>query len=66
MEEALVWLRSLWLLWLMLLFLGIVAWAFWPGRRRRMESHGRIPLEDDQAVRPPPRDDGRRGGREGS
>ena len=65
MEDALVWLRSLWLLWLMLLFIGIVAWVFWPGRRRRMESHGRIPLEDDQVVRPPARDD-RRGGRKGS
>ena len=64
MEEALVWLRSLWLLWLMLLFIGIVAWAFWPGRRRRMESHGRIPREDDQVVRPPR--DARRGGRKGS
>ena len=57
MEDALGWLRSLWLVWLVLLFVGIVAYVFWPGRRRRMESHGRIPLEDDRVVRP--RRDGR-------
>lgn len=39
--------RSLWVVWLMALFLGIVAWAFWPSRKGRMEKHGRIPLEDD-------------------
>jgi cytochrome c oxidase cbb3-type subunit 4 len=52
MEDALIWLRSLWLLWLALLFAGIVAYVFWPGRRRRLESHGRIPMEDDRVVRP--------------
>jgi cytochrome c oxidase cbb3-type subunit 4 len=40
-------LRSLWVVWLMVLFLGIVAWAFWPSRKGRMEKHGRIPLDDD-------------------
>jgi cytochrome c oxidase cbb3-type subunit IV len=52
MEDALIWLRSLWLLWLALLFAGIVAYVFWPKRRRRLESHGRIPMEDDRVVRP--------------
>ncbi len=58
MEDAFVWLRSLWLLWLVLLFLGIVAYVFWPKRRRRFEAHGRIPLEDDRVVRPTPKDRG--------
>ncbi len=40
-------LRSLWVVWLMLIFLGIVAWAFWPRNKQRLEAHGRIPLEDD-------------------
>ena len=40
--------RSLWVVWLMLIFLGIVAWAYWPGRRRRLQQHGNIPLEDDR------------------
>lgn len=41
-------LRSYWVLWLMALFIGIAAWAFWPGNRAKMESHGNIPLNDDQ------------------
>jgi len=40
-------LRSFWVVWLMALFLGIVAWAFWPSRKARMERHGKIPLKDD-------------------
>lgn len=39
-------LRQLWVLWFMALFVGIVAWAFWPGSKRRLERHGRIPLDD--------------------
>lgn len=45
--------RSLWVVWLMLIFLGIVVWAFWPGRKKKMEHASRIPLEDEQ-----PRDAG--------
>ena len=40
-------LRSLWVVWLMALFIGIVAWVYWPKRKREMEEHGRIPLRDD-------------------
>ena len=40
-------LRSLWVVWLMVLFVGIVAWVYWPKRKREMEEHGRIPLKDD-------------------
>jgi cbb3-type cytochrome oxidase subunit 3 len=28
-------------------FLGIVAWAYWPARRRALEEQGRSILEDD-------------------
>lgn len=41
-----------WGLWLMLLFLGIVVWTFWPSRRRsaEMRDHAMIPFrEDDDA-----------------
>ena len=38
-------LRSLWVVWLMAIFLGIAAWAFWPRRRDSLEAHGRLPLE---------------------
>jgi cytochrome c oxidase cbb3-type subunit IV len=39
--------RSLWLLWIVLLFAGIVAWVFWPSRKREMEAHGQIPFKDE-------------------
>jgi cytochrome c oxidase cbb3-type subunit IV len=57
MEEVVAWARSLWVVWLGLLFIGIVAYAFWPRRKRRFESHGRIPLEDDEVVRPRDREE---------
>lgn len=41
-------LRSVWVVWFMLLFIGIVAWAFWPSRRRKLEDLGRIPLRGDE------------------
>jgi cytochrome c oxidase cbb3-type subunit 4 len=42
------WANNLWGLWLMVLFVGIVAWVYWPGRKREIEAHGRIPLDDDR------------------
>lgn len=47
MAEIMSLLRSLWTVWLALIFVGIVAWAYWPRHRKRFEEHGRIPLEDD-------------------
>ncbi|BBK32694.1 cytochrome c oxidase cbb3-type subunit 4 [Stella humosa] len=41
-------LRSLWLVWFMALFLGILVWALWPANRARLEDHGRIPFRDDR------------------
>lgn len=40
--------RNLWSVWLMVLFLGIVAWAYWPTRKRRseMHDHAQIPFRD--------------------
>ena len=43
--------RSLWVVWLMAIFLAIVAWAFWPKRKQELEAHGRIPLDDDKEDR---------------
>ncbi len=48
LQDLAIWLRQLWVLWLMLLFVGIVAWVYWPRRKDRLEEHGRIPLEDDE------------------
>jgi len=41
-------LKSLWVVWFMLLFLGIVAWVMWPSRRKQLEDHGRIPMRGDR------------------
>jgi cytochrome c oxidase cbb3-type subunit IV len=46
--EAYAAIKSLWLVWCLLLFVGIVAWVFRPGRRHRLETYARIPLEDDE------------------
>ena len=40
--------RSLWVVWLMGLFIAVVVWAYWPRRKAEMEDHGRIPLRDDE------------------
>lgn len=47
--------RSLWVVWLVLLFVGIVAYALWPGNRRKFREAARIPLEDEEDE--VPRDD---------
>lgn len=41
-------LRQFWGLWLMLLFLGIVWWAYRPKNKDRFEDDARIPLRDDE------------------
>ncbi|MCC7425664.1 MAG: cbb3-type cytochrome c oxidase subunit 3 [Alphaproteobacteria bacterium] len=40
------WLRPTWIVLMLLVFVAIVAWAFWPGRRKALEAHGDIPLRD--------------------
>ncbi len=40
--------RSLWSLWLMVVFLGIIAWVLWPSHSRKIEEHGRIPFKDEE------------------
>jgi len=38
---------SLWPLWLMIVFLSIVGWAYWPSHKKRFEDYGDIPFRDD-------------------
>jgi cytochrome c oxidase cbb3-type subunit 4 len=45
--EVYAFISSLWLLWLVLLFVAIVAYVYWPSRKKRLESYGRIPLQDE-------------------
>ncbi len=39
--------RSLWSVWLMALFLAVVAYAMWPRNRKKFDEQARIPLEDE-------------------
>ena len=39
--------RSLWGLWLMLLFVGIVVWTMWPSRKKKLEDQAKIPFKND-------------------
>ena len=41
-------LRPLWVVWMMGLFLAIVAWVFWPKRKAELERHAQIPFEGDE------------------
>jgi cytochrome c oxidase cbb3-type subunit 4 len=40
-------LRSLWVVWLILLFVGIVWWAYRPKNKKRFEEDARIPFKDE-------------------
>ena len=40
-------LTSIWTVWAVLLFAGILAWALWPANRRRFERDAQIPLDDE-------------------
>ncbi len=46
MQELVGDLRSIWFLWLTVLFLGIVFWTLRP-KNKGLEAHGAIPLRDD-------------------
>ena len=48
MTEFYAGMKSLWVVWLLGIFIAIWVWAFWPSNKRRFEAHGRIPLEDDE------------------
>ena len=48
LQDIVAWLRPYWVVWLMGLFLAIVAWALWPKRKAEMERHARIPFEGDK------------------
>lgn len=42
--------HSLWTIVLLVLFIGIIAWAWGTGRRERFERAARMPLEEDEPV----------------
>jgi len=48
-DEVYQWLRSLWLVWLLVLFGGIVVWVMWPRRKKELEAQAKIPFKDDDS-----------------
>ena len=47
MAEFYAGIKSLWVVWLMGVFLAIAVWAYWPRNKQRFEAHARIPLDDE-------------------
>ena len=46
--EGLVHFSKTWgLVYLLILFAGVFAYVFWPGRKKKFERYGRIPFEED-------------------
>ena len=41
-------LRSLWVVWFLLLFVVMLVWVMRPSRRARYEADGRIPFRDEE------------------
>jgi cytochrome c oxidase cbb3-type subunit 4 len=41
-------LREFWVVWMMILFLGIVFWAYRPKNKKKFDEAAQIPLKDDQ------------------
>ncbi len=41
-------LSSLWVVWFVALFAGIVTWAYWPSKRQALEDNRFIPLRDGE------------------
>lgn len=39
--------RTWGLIYLLILFAGVLAYVFWPGSRKKFERLGRMPLEED-------------------
>jgi cbb3-type cytochrome oxidase subunit 3 len=48
MEEVTGTAPTIFLVWLVLIFVGILVWVYWPSRRRRkqMQSHAEIPFRE--------------------
>lgn len=45
-DELMVTAKSIAVVWFFLLFVGIVAYAYWPGNKKRFERMGRTILDD--------------------
>ena len=48
MDSLLPILKQFWVVWLIALFCGIVAYVYWPSRKRKMEDNANIPFRDEE------------------
>lgn len=48
MDSLLPTLKQFWVVWLFILFCGIVAYVYWPSRKRKMEDNAKIPFRDEE------------------
>lgn len=48
MIEIAQFLRQFWGLWLMIFFLGIIVWAYWPRNKERFNDDAMIPFREDE------------------
>jgi cytochrome c oxidase cbb3-type subunit 4 len=44
-------LRPFWVLWVIMIFTGVVFYAYRPKNKKRLEDYGNIPLRDDNEER---------------
>ena len=44
-------LRPFWVVWVIMIFIGIVFYAYRPKNKKRLEEYGSIPLNDDNEER---------------
>lgn len=48
LQDLSVFLRQFWGPWLMIIFIGIIVWAYWPRNKGRFQNDAMIPLRDDE------------------
>lgn len=48
LNELVAWARQAWVVWLAILFVAVVFWAFRPKNKATFEDHGSIPLRDEE------------------
>ncbi|MGE5145634.1 MAG: cbb3-type cytochrome oxidase subunit 3 [Candidatus Eiseniibacteriota bacterium] len=41
--------HSLWVVWLLVVFGGIIVWVMWPRRKKELEEQAKIPFKDDDS-----------------
>jgi len=56
MEDFYAFVRSAWVVWMMVLFVAIVVWVLWPSNRDKFRRAAQIPLSEDEQSADPARD----------